>query len=168
MLSALLRKLLIDGTPLLALVNRRFKQRVRFGVLLPRGPVALPSGPPEFWMVGDAIWPKVQGTFGPPAQVSLDEFLSMPIVLALGHKLTVRDVIHYGAHVHGAVHAGAPSSEKDRRMLAIEQWIGKVLKESRQPGFDAIATQLRSIGRVVVDSLGVLERSVQDSVLADS
>lgn len=179
MLAALLRKLLVDATSLVALVNRQYRLPIRFALLLPRAPgtplspfAHLPNlPPPVWWYMGDALNPEDEGQFGPRADLKVDELLAMQVMLALGHKITVRDLIHYGAHVLGAVHAGGPKTDGDRAMNSIGQWISAAVVQAAaannipvEPPYMAVARQLRAISRVVVDSLKPLEAAAQQGM----
>jgi hypothetical protein len=50
----------------------------------------------------------------PVVELTLDQFLSRPTLVAFGHVITVRDLIKVMANYEGAVHTTVPNDEKTK------------------------------------------------------
>lgn len=115
-LAPLLRKLLVDGEPLLQAVRRN---RRKPAVAFPLRPFVLPGEERDRdgWnlvlaygndeLVGDAD----------TGALSLKQFLAAPVAAWRGMPLSVLDVIKHYAHVEGGVHLGAPDGEFNQRLI---------------------------------------------------
>ncbi len=156
--AGLLRKLLMDGTPLVDVINQVHRLKVRFPINAesPYEHTVLQMRP-VYWSLEDGIDP---GTDAPPGlqapvEASRDQLLRRRVMRVKGHDVTVRDLIDQLAHVEGAVHIGNP---QDKR--------AEVLKEVSRTiyigGLPAGVRQMRSIARVVARGLIPL----RDAVLA--
>lgn len=103
MIAGLLRKLLLDKTPLVDQVNRERRQKIRFIVNDRSVPTDEPI--PEFWSVEDGFDPN---TCVPhlcrPIEVTKDQLLSRPVLMYRGNVITVREFVLHATHVQGAVH----------------------------------------------------------------
>lgn len=156
MIAPLLRKLLLDGRPLVDLVNRARRLPIRYPVQY--WPILSGSAAPGV-AVDVAPGEGRQLAVADPAVVSilLDEFidthdmtkdamLAKPVMSWNGQRITARELIRHAAHVEGAVHVSEPTDERER-MLAD---LGRDLRYREYPG---ALVCLASVGRVVL--LGV-------------
>ena len=113
--AALLRHLLLDGTPLVTLANRRHGVKFRFEVN---------DSPPAIdqhtlmWSLGDGLDPDVVGDRGNRTPVKRDRLLALPIIVLQGQKYSVHQVIDHVAIVDGAVHREEPSDDSGRLLAA--------------------------------------------------
>lgn len=152
-LGWLLRKLLMDGHPLIDLANRKHRLPIRFLVDdgSPYQDMVLSMGP-EFYSLVDAFDPQDSGVAGARViEVDRDGLLARPILLLKSDWYSVRDIIKYVAEVEGAVHRGQPSAKE--RVLA-ESGIGI-------GGYDSPAVRsLFPVGRVVARGLEPLEARI--------
>src|SRR5258708_27421251 len=135
-----LRKLLLDATPLMHLVNRNYQLSITFRINdeSPLERVILEDGP-WFWSLADGLDPASNNPPGAqaPVEVKLDRLLARRVLRVNGHDVTVHDLIDQLAHIEGAVHVGEPKTD-----------LAKVLHElSRQiyvNGIPACVNQARS------------------------
>jgi len=154
-LAALLRKLLLDGQPLIDAVNRSRRLRIRFRVYdgSPYQDLLL-SLHPDFYSLQDAFDPEDVLVANPRiAEVDRDGLLGHRIVLMDGVWFSVADIITYVAHVEGAVHRGQPRDDKQRALAASTIRIG---------GYDSpVVRSLLAMARVVVRGLEPLEARIR-------
>jgi hypothetical protein len=69
----------------------------------------------EGWGPGYFLWPDPENQSGRPiVELTLDQFLSRPTLVAFGHTITMRDLIKFMANYEGAVHTTVPNDEKTR------------------------------------------------------
>lgn len=152
MSAALLRKLLLDDEPLADQVNRRPKLTIRYRFNdFPM--LELPA--PYFWTVQEALDPECLN--GPELLVvegSRDRFLRQPIMYVEPHEITVKDLIKYVAHVHGAVHLGKPKTDKDAILAGIDD---RMRSGQYAPGIRS----LLSVSRIVLGGLTALSLEVK-------
>ena len=146
MIAGLLRKLLLDGSPLVDLVNRKRKQKIHFIANNRSVPV------PDFWSIEDGFDPDTAARCV-PLEVTKNELLSRPVLKHGNEIFTVRELILHIAHVGGAIHSGTPKTNKD-----------KILKELGETmfigGLPAGLRTMRAIGRVVVKGLERLKLQI--------
>ncbi len=150
MSAALVRKLLLDDTPLVHLVNQRRKIRLRF-TINNRKPPSDP--PPILWSLQDGLDPETAHR-SQPVEVTLDGLLSTPVFLANGKVLTIKHVVLYVANIVGAVHKGSARTEEAR---TLEQ----VSNSLQVGGYDPAVRTLQAISRVVIAGLEPLAAEVQ-------
>jgi hypothetical protein len=154
-LAALLRKLLLDGQPLVDAVNRTRRLPIRFRVHdgSPYQDLVLSSGP-TFYALQDAFDPEsVLVANARIAEVDRDGLLGRGIVLMDGVWFSVADIVKYVAHVEGAVHRGQPSDNKQRALAATNIRIG---------GYDSpVVRSLLAVARVVARGLEPLEARIR-------
>jgi hypothetical protein len=152
-ISALVRKLLLDASPLVDQANQKRRLKVRFRIGLPR---ELPPGIPEpaFYLMQDRLDPDTARPGTKSTFVSRDGFLAATVANVNGKSLSVRHLVSFEAHVKGGVHAGTPKNEADR----ILQDLGRLYKVG---GYRASLRQLQAIGRVVLKGLQELKQAVE-------
>jgi hypothetical protein len=155
MAAGLLRKLLLEGEALVDIVNRPYRERLRF-----RANVAEPIWmrvnvpKPNFYSVQDGLDPETAPPGARSAGLTKDDFLKLMVLLAQGAEFTVKDVISQVANVSGAVKAGKPRSEEEELLVAVSD-------SFRIGGYDPVVRTLQPIGRIVLRALAPLrERDV--------
>ena len=153
MSAALLRKLLLDGSRLMDLVNRSYHLDVRFRIsaVSPYERLIL-SDKPFFWSIEDALDPDSVMAFA-PYDATRDQFLARPIMLVAGHPIAVRDVVRQLANIEGAVHSSKAKDERERALQAAAEFFSRA-------GLPAGISQLKLIGRITVRGLTPLRDSV--------
>jgi hypothetical protein len=152
MSAALVRKLLLDDTPLVHLVNQHRKIRLRFRINN-RKPPSDPT--PIFWSLQDGLDPNTAHR-SEPIDVTLDRLLSTPVFLVDGKFLTIKNVVLYVANIIGAVHK---SSARTEEALTLEQ----VSTSLQIGGYDPAVRTLQAISRVVIAGLEPLAKEVKRS-----
>lgn len=146
--SGLVRKLLIDESPLLHQVNRQRRRRVRFEVA---GNVAyeteLFKDGPMVWVPGAALSPRlsIMAHFT-VRSLTLDQFLAHRAMFVAGHDVSVHDVIVQLAHIEGGVHAGTPKTDVEHLLQQANAQLGI-------SGMGSVANSMQGIADVVVVAL---------------
>lgn len=159
-IAPLLRKLLIDGRPLLNTVRAARPEeltefRIRQWIAPEDGqheedlPYLLRLGGPE--LVG-----------GPedPALPKLKQFIGARVGMVQGRHLTVREVVKYYANVEGGVHFGVPEDDMQRALNEVAP-----ILLGRSTGQIEI---LAHLGTIVVNALTPLCESILASPLIDT
>lgn len=177
--SALMRQLLIDGSPLMHQINRKRQVPVQFHWVELRPDEFRRRGipTPQSFAIGFAV----DGAEGYPNGVMCayhasggdQSFLKAIVALEGGEPITVRDMIKHAANVDGGVHAGVVrASEAGQQRLeqlrssllfygGIEELaraFGLTADQASLPGGPAT---LRAVGRVLVRGLDPLVREVK-------
>lgn len=159
-IAPLLRKLLIDGRPLLSTVRAARPEvptefRIRQWNAPDHGqgsddlPYLLRLGGPEL----------VGGPEDPPLP-KLKHFIGARVGLVQGQPLTVLEVVKYYANVEGGVHFGVPKGDTDHVLSE-----GAPLLLGHSTGQIEI---LAHLGTIVVDALTPLRDSILASPLVDT
>ena len=153
MAAGLLRKLLLDETPLTDRVNRQYRLRLRYR-LSDVSPLEqlIYSSNPMFWAIEDALDPDGALAYK-PMDATRDQFLKRRIMRFGGRWITVHDIIDQLANVEGAVHSGTARDERQRVLQAA----GKFYSRS---GLSGVVSQVRLIGRITVRGLNPLRDAV--------
>ena len=153
----LLRKLLMDSTPLMDQVNTELRIRVRFPINgVSEFEELIMSYGLTFWSLEDGIDPEFdQGTgMAVPLEATRDQLLARRVMVVNGKEITIRDLIDQLAHIEGGVHLTSPKEDKE-----------KVLKEVAQRvyvgGLPAGVRQVRSIATVVLRGLQPLKDAIE-------
>jgi hypothetical protein len=106
----LLRKLLLDEQPPVHRANRSRRLKLRFRVYDDQPPEGI-----EGWAPGYFLCPDPENQSGRLiVELTLDQFLSRPTLVAFGQIITMRDLIKFMANYEGAVHTTVPNDEKTR------------------------------------------------------
>ena len=101
--SAIIRQFLIDGTPLIVSMNQKYKLKIRFTIHKPEFKVGQ-----EFYWRSLIPFDNTENI-----EVHLSEFVNTVMIKHNEFEYTVRDAIHYSAHILGGVHSLTPSNPKD-------------------------------------------------------
>lgn len=159
-IAPLLRKLLIDGSPLLNTV-RAVRQEVptAFRIRQWSDPEEPQHGEdlPYLIRLGG---PELVGGPGDPALSKLKQFIGARVGMVQGRPLTVREVVKYYANVEGGVHFGVPEENTQRILSQVAP-----LLLGRSTGHIEI---LAHLGTIVVDALTPLCESILTSPLIDT
>lgn len=153
--AALLRKLLLDGRPLMDAANRSRQMRIRFLVKdgSPSQDLILSTGP-AFYALQDGFDPATSLVASVRvADVGRDGLLERGLVFMDGVWFSVADIIAYVSHVEGGVHRGPPKGDKQRALAATSIRIG---------GYDSpVVRSLLAVARVVARGLEPLETRIR-------
>jgi hypothetical protein len=156
LIAGLIRKLLLDDHPLVDQVNSRHRLKLAFEITDSRSDLLPGVSVPIFQSVQDGLDPDTAPPFLRRQVVNRDAFLKTTVVNVNAHDYTVREIVLFEANVIGAIHAGAPTSEKERALHEIEQRISI-------GGIGSSLRQLKSIARVVLKTLKPLRDALQRS-----
>lgn len=150
-IAALLRRLLLDAEPLVDLVNRTRRLKIRFRTMYPATmtEVDLPEPP-----LPGANTPFPIGT----KTVTKGEFLSRFAAFIAPYEYKVKDLILYGANIAGGVHAGLPRNDREATMMAGSETV-------RIFGLDPSIYELVGIGQVIVKGLAPLYQQVKNETV---
>lgn len=151
-LAALLRKLLLDGTPLVDAVNREHRLRLRF-------------------IISDYVEPELEsglvyrGTAsqtglldpgdipaGPTLEVDRSTLLSRTVLFWRGRLFTVRDLIVHFANKRGGVHWSSELDQDDSFLLQADT-IMRIGDGAGTEGLSPALIELRGLARVVSRAL---------------
>ncbi len=150
--SALIRKLLIDGSPLVDQVNQGYRLKLAFEISDSKP--SIPGVPePTFWSVQDGLDPETSRPGKPRKVVNRDQLLSAVLAVVDGRAYTLREIVLFEANVMGGVHAGSPKEEKERVLQSLNSGLAI-------GGYRASLRQLQAIGRVVLKGLEPLSSAV--------
>lgn len=118
--SAILRRLLLDAGPILHIVNRSYRERLRFPIVH-RDPESLydqAGQKPSFDHV------VLSPAFADPSDIrhlTLDEFLSKPVLYGSQGAYTVRDVIKVCANLKGGIHFDDPATSVEQALVELDK-----------------------------------------------
>lgn len=113
--SAILRRLLLDARPLVHLVNRKYRLKLRYPSVVATAVAATEAVPSYSYL---NLAPRVSKK-GSVAELSLDEFLSQTVVF--GEKpYSVKDVIDLCANTKGGIHFDDPKINTSKELLEID------------------------------------------------
>jgi hypothetical protein len=152
MIAGLLRKLFLDDHPLVDQVNRTHRVKFEFEVTVP---VNKPDegDTNSLWSVLDGLDPDTAIPGKARLKLSRDQFFQTVVAIVYGPSYTVRDVIQFEANVAGAVHAGAPGTEKEKALYTVGHSIGV-------GGYAPTLRQLLAIARVSLKALAPLRAAL--------
>lgn len=142
-LSAILRRLFLDGRSLVDIVNKTHRHKLRF--------VTGRSLPPEK-LKEFKVWFKLGGInpdnkMCPIDELSRAEFFSKPMLVIEHNLYTISDIIKFEANIMGGVHAGVANTNEEKKLE-----LQKMLYEG-QSKIRLHQKQLLSIGKVILNTL---------------
>lgn len=152
--SAIIRKLFLDGDPLVDQINRNHKLKLQFSVIKPIDFRIDGIPEPDVWCAVDSIDPRRSPQLDPSTHLNRDPFLGLPIGRVQGEDYSVKDIISFVANVAGGVHAGSPKNAKDEALNKLKELY--FFSE-----LSILLQHLRSIGRIILEAL----RPLRDKVL---
>jgi hypothetical protein len=117
--SALIRQLLIDGNPLLSIVNKNYKLPILFRTQKNR-----PKFQTKGTINGIAYESVIGVTFVNPKHndeayidnIILEKFIEYPVIFFEGQYFTVLQIIKQCAHIYGGVHSGKARNEDEFKL----------------------------------------------------
>lgn len=151
-IAPLLRKLLLDGAPLLETVRAaRPEVPVEFHIRPWTGSEdkLAASGLERYLGLGDAA---LIGDLGDPGVTDLEELKTTVVGIAQGEHLTFRGVVRYYAHVEGGVHFGTAKDPGERTLSSMAPIL---LGHST-----AQIQTLAHLGQIAADALEPMRRSI--------
>ncbi len=152
LIAGLLRKLFLDDHPLVDQVNREHRIKLQFEVTASiNRPVDGDKN--SLWSVQDGLDPETALHGKERLVLSRDQFFQTVVAMVFGPSFTVRDVIQFEASVAGAVHAGAPKTEKEKALDMVGKSIGI-------GGYAPTLRQLLAIARVSLKALAPLSAAI--------
>jgi hypothetical protein len=152
--SGIIRQLFLDDHPLVNQVNRNYKLKLQFSVIQPSIPAIDGIPEPDVWCAVDSIDPRRSPQLSPSTDLNRDLFLGLLIGRVEGEDYSVKDIIRFAANVAGGIHSGSPKSAKDEAL-------GKIKKLYIFSELSVLLQHLRSIGRIILETL----RPLRDKVL---
>jgi hypothetical protein len=153
-IAGLLRKLLIDDSPLVDQVNRHHRQRLMFVVSDSRHYEELvKSMGATFMTAEDGIDPEGAPPGFGRLELNRSQFLSHRAMLTQKEEISVADLIQHGANVGGAIHLSDPRKPAHKE---ISKWAAQF----SPGGYPAGTRSLQAIGRVVLRTLEPLRAAV--------
>lgn len=156
--AAILRKLAVDGSRLIDIVNRDYRVRLRFTYRSGIPPIA---GEQRllYWLAGEGLDPETVVTeAGAVVTASIAKFMAEPIGFAAEGRVTVRDLIKYMANVLGGVHLG-PLDKSHVHVATLHGAIGDADEHGSAIG---AYLQIESIARVFIRGAQPLRSAVQE------
>ena len=116
MSSTLIRKLLIDGNICLVHpVNKPIRLKVKFHVTDSKrvlehsnntNEIFLNKRFVDFWSIADGLDPDTQIMKAPIINVSIDKFLTLPVIQILEKRYSIKEIVLFFANSMGGVHRG--------------------------------------------------------------
>ncbi len=122
--TALLRQLLLDANRLLDVVNRDRREKIRFRIAdswQTQHTRLVISMNPSIYTVADGLYPGTSLPNTPVVELSRDQFLKHPVAYASGRYYTVGEIVQHCANILGGVHFGAPQSESEGMLSALQR-----------------------------------------------
>lgn len=143
--AAILRRLLLDDTPLVHDVNRQFRLKLRYEVCELLDIEAITGRKPSMGFLMAGLSPKIAPQY-PRLTLKHDQFLQHPMVFVGEKRITVRDIVQYCANAAGAVHY----REHTR---GDEEYLKRLNEQFVIMNVPSMISALTHIARVVVDTL---------------
>lgn len=144
--ATLLRQLLLDGAPLIHIVNEKLKLPLRFPVCGIEYVKTVFDLNPDNYQALDSIHTSTRISGDGPKLLSLSDFLSTPVSITNGSIQTIEIVIKHAAIILGGVHFGIPKYNEQLEPSYTNDDITSF-------GLPISAQQLKPIVRVTLDGL---------------
>jgi hypothetical protein len=164
--AGLVRQLLLDDRPLMDVVNKAHKIKIKFrvtkhparlGFHIDEQGVAhvMPSG--TMWFILDGIDPDRFPEY-PVEELHRHYFLKVAVMNLKGREVTVKDIIKHAAHSEGGVHLGEPESA----WLAAATGLMSFEIDGRKRS--AAAASMKGIASVVLAAMQPLREAVESEL----
>lgn len=115
--SAILRRLLLDASPVLHLANREHRRKLFFP-FVPERLTSVSGTQPTFQFINLCPF------FADPLKIqklNLQEFLATPVIRDHERAFTVHNVIDVCANLKGGIHFGKPVSQMDKSLITLDK-----------------------------------------------
>lgn len=155
--AGIVRQLIQDGSPLMDVVNRERRLKVRFRVARFPSFADVARGDPSttvYW--GPALVPDASSRFNGVRALRRGEFLAAPAVQTAHVTIQVSHFVSYGANKAGGVHFD-PSRDKETTR------IDALVRALDTPDRPVFASTILAIGRVTHSALTPLRDALQRS-----
>jgi len=106
--SGLIRQMIIDGSPVVHIVNREYRLPIKFPVVIDNQPVKVPGASHQIRNISPVFSSNEE-----LKTLKLDDFLSTIILKDNSHNFSVKDIVKICANVKGGIHLGKPESGKE-------------------------------------------------------
>lgn len=147
--STLLRQLLLDGAPLIHIVNENLKLPILFPVCGVEYVKTIFELNPDNYQALDSIHESTRVSGDGPKLLSLSDFLSTQVLIINGSIQTIEIVIKHAAIILGGVHFGIPKYNEQLKPSYTNDDITSF-------GLPISAQQLKPIVKVTLDGLNPL------------
>lgn len=151
-LGAVLRQLLLDGTPLVNEANRHHKIRIRF-VVNDVGDISDIPVIPDVVNYAHGLDPEFIRTHSGRRELKLDDFLRQHVIQTPEISIYVRDIIRFSANKYGGIHFDTSRTEE-------EDLIDAVFAKIRELGIEPVASMLAVIANITRSALGPLRAAI--------
>jgi hypothetical protein len=115
--AAILRRLLLDASPVIHLANKEYKASLRFPVVDERSTTNVDLGP-VFTLIN--FCPDFADT-AEISLLSLDKLLAKAVLRDNERDFSVRDVIKVCANLKGGIHFGEPESQEEKSLIRLDE-----------------------------------------------
>jgi len=153
LIAGLLRKLFLDDFPLVDQVNRQHRLKLSFEVVDSLVKPTAEDGN-SLWSIQDGLDPDTAPPMKRRKSLSRDQFFHEIVAHVFGRQYSIREILLFEANVSGAVHAGAPKTDKERALAEVAGWLGI-------GGYPMALRQLQAVGRVALKALAPLRAAVE-------
>ena len=144
--ATLLRQILLDGAPLIHIVNEKLKLPLRFPVCGIEYVKTVFELNPDNYQALDSIHTSTRISGDGPRFLSLSDFLSTPVMITNNSIQTIEIVIKHAAIILGGVHFGIPKYNEQLEPAYTNDDITSF-------SLPISAQQLKPIVRVTLDGL---------------
>ncbi len=144
-----LRKLLLEGQPLMTIVNRQYRKKLRFKIL-PFVHDLLPQS--------EMFWQTIDPSLIPQAttvDVDLKDLLRTTCLTIGDVSYSVRDIVNACAYAKGGIHIGQPETQKERDLVKLD-------KDYKLFGQESSVAAMVGIVTVVLKGLEPLVDCIKD------
>lgn len=154
--AAWMRQLLLDATPLVDIVNRELRLRIRFEVnTLPESITADLTTSQGVVHLGAGLSPALTRLGTPTRSLTRDQFLQEPILLTGFERITVRQMILWAANEAGGVHY----DPQDGGTTLV---LNRLMRAMDTPENPVLASTIIGIARIVRDGLEPLRATLAE------
>lgn len=149
-----MRQLLLDATPLMDVVNREIRVRIKFEVnTLPESLTSNLHVNSGLIYLGASLSPRLTRMDTPTRLLTRDQFLQEPILLTAWQQILVKDMILWAANEAGGVHYD-PKDEGTTIKL------NSLMRAFDSPEDPVLGSTIIGIARVVRDGLEPLKAAI--------
>lgn len=151
-IAAVLRRLLLDASPLVHQANRTHKKKLRFCINKVGDISELPVKP-DLLFHAHGLDPKRFQIRDGTVDLKLDQFLAQPLIELQETVITIADVIKFAANKVGGVHLDAT---RDAHEMKIDAALAKVSASGMHP----LAIALETVATITLTALKPLREAI--------